>query len=111
MLSPHDILLHRLCPISGQTARIADVFLALVLSAPGLAWLANFMSRFSAVGWVLWAVFTLIWMTMLGRTASKAWVPPLCSTGHDWPACASLAGRSARPCCWESSHGFLLRPG
>lgn len=73
-LNARNITLHRVWPISGRSARVTDVILALALSAPGLAWLAVFLSRFAVVGWLVWASFVLIWMAMLIRTAWKPWV-------------------------------------
>jgi hypothetical protein len=75
-LPSRDLVLHRLWPIAGYwRPRVVDLVLCLATSAPGLFWLSTFLWPRGLFWRAVTVAFVGIWMAMLVRTSTKAWVP------------------------------------
>lgn len=74
-LPSRDLVLHRLWPIAGVwRPRVIDLVLCLVMSTPGLLWLSMFLWPRGAFWRLVDVVFVGVWVAMLVRTSTKAWV-------------------------------------
>lgn len=76
-LPTRDLELHRLWPVAGVHApRVVDFGLAASLSVPGFAWGIPYLWGRGLLVQLLLIPCTLLWLGLMARTTTKAWVRP-----------------------------------